>query len=107
MQCVTTSQTRCQPPTDFSFSHLADSRGNLAWTLSLPWSQQAKYNKAKQVPFKSHGKTAGSTRAVTLDGGAGLFRFLEVAGAGHMVPTDQPKVALDFFTRWIRNESFE
>ncbi|GAA5868650.1 hypothetical protein JCM8547_003768 [Rhodosporidiobolus lusitaniae] len=86
---------------------MCNSRGNLAWTLALPWSHQTQYNKGKLIPFKSNGKTAGSTRAVTLDGGAGLFRFLEVAGAGHMVPTDQPEVALDFFTKWINNKSFE
>ncbi|BGP38602.1 hypothetical protein JCM10449v2_002537 [Rhodotorula kratochvilovae] len=86
---------------------MCNSRGNLAWTLAMDWTHAAKYRKAKLVDFVSHGKPAGKTRAFTPDGGAGLLRFLEIAGAGHMVPMDQPKVSLDFFTRWIRNESFE
>lgn len=73
----------------------------------MQWSQDKKYNKAKLLPFKSNGKRAGSTQAVTLDGGAGLLRYLEIDDAGHMVPYDQPEASLDMFTRWIRNESFE
>ncbi|GAA5884563.1 hypothetical protein JCM6882_005300 [Rhodosporidiobolus microsporus] len=87
---------------------MCNSKGNLAWTLALPWSKQDKYNKSKLVSFKTKdGKKAGTTRAVTTDGGAGLLRFLEIEGAGHMVPYDQPEASLDFFTRWIANESFE
>lgn len=82
-------------------------RGNLEWTLAMEWSKASKYQKAKLIPFKSSGKKAGSTQAVTLDGGAGLLRYLEINEAGHMVPYDQPEVSLDMFTRWIRNESFE
>lgn len=33
--------------------------------------------------------------------------FLEVFNAGHMVPGDQPEVALDFVTKLIRNEPFD
>ncbi|GAA5967193.1 hypothetical protein JCM11641_000473 [Rhodosporidiobolus odoratus] len=91
-----------------SADFMCNSKGNLAWTLAMSWSQQKKYGKAKMLPFVTkEGKTGGTTRAVTLDGGAGLLRYLEVDEAGHMVPYDQPEVSLDFFTRWIRNESFE
>ncbi|GAA6019418.1 hypothetical protein JCM10207_001379 [Rhodosporidiobolus poonsookiae] len=87
---------------------MCNSKGNHAWTLALPWSKQDKYNKAKLIDYKTaSGKTGGKTQAVTVDGGAGLLRFLEIYEAGHMVPYDQPEVSLDFFNRWIANESFE
>ncbi|BGP54355.1 hypothetical protein JCM8202_000788 [Rhodotorula sphaerocarpa] len=90
-----------------SADFMCNSKGNLEWTLAMEWSKASKYQKAKLIPFKSSGKKAGSTQAVTLDGGAGLLRYLEINEAGHMVPYDQPEVSLDMFTRWIRNESFE
>lgn len=101
----------------------------------MDWTHASKYRKADLIGFESNGKKAGHTKAVSPNGGAGLFRYLEINEAGHMVPygassaalsprgvrailtdmsapapsriADQPEVSLDFFTRWIRNESFE
>ncbi|GAA5857748.1 hypothetical protein JCM5353_001473 [Sporobolomyces roseus] len=82
---------------------MCNSRGNLAWTLALPWSGQNEYVQAKERTYKTlNGKKAGTTRAFAPDGGAGLFRFLEVSSASHMF--DQPEASLDFFTRWINNK---
>ncbi|GAA5868400.1 hypothetical protein JCM1840_006979 [Sporobolomyces johnsonii] len=88
---------------------MCNSRGNLAWTLGLEWSQKTAYNKAEEVKYKTlEGKVGGTTRAVVgKEGGAGLFRWLEIKEAGHMVPADQPAVSLDFFTRWINNENLD
>ncbi|GAA5938571.1 S10 family peptidase [Sporobolomyces koalae] len=84
---------------------MCNSRGNLAWTLALPWSGQNEYVTAKDKTYKTlAGKKAGVTRSYGK--GAGLFRYLSVNEAGHMVPQDQPEASLDFFTRWIRNEAF-
>jgi cathepsin A (carboxypeptidase C) len=48
-----------------------------------------------------HGKAVGEVRAAG-DGGdktAGNYTWLRVYEAGHMVPHDQPEVALKFFTK--------
>ncbi|GJN87394.1 hypothetical protein Rhopal_000343-T1 [Rhodotorula paludigena] len=90
-----------------SADFMCNSKGNLAWTNAMDWTHASKYRKADLIGFKSNGKKAGHTKAVSPNGGAGLFRYLEINEAGHMVPYDQPEVSLDFFTRWIRNESYE
>lgn len=60
-------------------------RGNLAWTLALPWAGQNDYVLAKEKTYKTlDGKKAGVTRSIGK--GAGLLRWLELGGAGHMVP---------------------
>ncbi|GAA5905554.1 S10 family peptidase [Sporobolomyces salmoneus] len=82
---------------------MCNSRGNLAWTLALPWVGQNEYVTAKEKTYTTRdGKKAGVTRSVGK--GAGLFRWLELANSGHMHPHDQPEVSLDWFTRWLRNE---
>lgn len=47
------------------------------------------------------GKAVGEVRATGDSGGktAGNFTWLRVYEAGHMVPHDQPEVALEFFTK--------
>lgn len=47
------------------------------------------------------GKPIGEVRATGDNGGktAGNFTWLRVYEAGHMVPHDQPEVALEFFTK--------
>ncbi|GAA5978794.1 hypothetical protein JCM5350_004824 [Sporobolomyces pararoseus] len=82
---------------------MCNSKGNLAWTQALPWIGQNEYVLSKAKPYRTKaGKKVGTTRSV--GNGAGLLRWLEVAESGHLTPHDQPEVALDFFTRWIRNE---
>ncbi|GAA5869162.1 hypothetical protein JCM16303_000378 [Sporobolomyces ruberrimus] len=82
---------------------MCNSKGTLAWTLALPWFGQNDYVLAEERAYKTRsGKKAGVTRS--FGKGAGLLRWLEVRGAGHLVPKDQPEASLDFFTRWINNE---
>jgi len=48
------------------------------------------------------GIKAGESRSAGGGGiTAGNITFVNVFNAGHMVPLDQPEVALDLITRWI------
>ncbi|ORY79276.1 Alpha/Beta hydrolase protein [Leucosporidium creatinivorum] len=79
--------------------------GNLAWMNVLDWSGKEDFNAAKNHSFVTKsGKKGGETRSVGK--GAGTFTYLQVYDAGHMVPYDQPEVALDFFTKWVQNKPF-
>lgn len=70
--------------TDLFIALLAH-RGTLAWTLALPWFGQNDYVLAEERAYKTRsGKKAGVTRS--FGKGAGLLRWLEVRGAGHLVP---------------------
>ena len=71
--------------------------GNKAWTLSLDWKYRDEFNLAEDHEW---GKALGLAR--TSNG----LTFLQVYDAGHMVPTDQPKVALEMITRFISGGIF-
>ena len=75
--------------------------GNQAWTEALEWPGQKDFNKAdiKDIKLDSgdkYGKIKNS----------GNFTFLQIFGAGHMVPMDQPEASLDFLNRWVGGEWF-
>lgn len=70
--------------------------GNKAWTLALEWSDSGDFNAAGDHDWQG----AGLART------AGPFTFLQVYDAGHMVPSDQPEVALDMITNFIEGGSF-
>merc|ERR1719223_1871385 len=76
--------------------------GNKAWTSKLDWDHSAEFTAA---PEHSWGKGKG-------DKGAGLattangFTFLQVYDAGHMVPADQPEVALSMIQNFISGGEF-
>ncbi|PBP22713.1 putative carboxypeptidase Y [Diplocarpon rosae] len=75
--------------------------GNQAWTEALDWPGQKGFNEAeiKDIELDSgdkYGKIKNS----------GNFTFLQIFGAGHMVPMDQPEASLDFLNRWVGGEWF-
>ncbi|PBP28763.1 putative carboxypeptidase Y [Diplocarpon rosae] len=75
--------------------------GNQAWTEALDWPGQKDFNEAeiKDIELDSgdkYGKIKNS----------GNFTFLQIFGAGHMVPMDQPEASLDFLNRWVGGEWF-
>jgi cathepsin A (carboxypeptidase C) len=75
--------------------------GNQAWTEALEWPGQKSFNKAKIEDIKlDNGEKYGNIKT------SGNFTFLQVFGAGHMVPMDQPEPSLDFLNRWIGGEWF-
>lgn len=75
--------------------------GNKAWTVELPWHGKDHFKAAEDVDWLSPaGKKVGELRS-TEDG---QFAFLRVAGAGHMVPYDQPEASLEMLNQWVHNE---
>ncbi|ORX51196.1 peptidase S10, serine carboxypeptidase [Hesseltinella vesiculosa] len=74
--------------------------GNKAWTLELPWSRKDEFRGLKDIDWvNDDGQKIGEVRS-TKDG---LFSFLRVNGAGHMVPYDQPEAALQMLNQWLSN----
>lgn len=74
--------------------------GNRAWVDVLPWSGSEEWAAAKETTWSVDGEAAGSVTTV------GPLTFLRVFDAGHMVPMDQPKRALDMITRFSRRKPF-
>ncbi|CAL1392286.1 unnamed protein product [Linum trigynum] len=70
--------------------------GNWNWVHAMKWSGQEQFDGASTVPFM-----VGSTKAGELKG-YGPLHFLKVYNAGHMVPMDQPKVALEMLQSWMQ-----
>lgn len=73
--------------------------GNQAWTLQMPWTGQDGFQKATPADWKGQGLARVNPDDKKLT-------FLQVYDAGHMVPADQPKVALDMIATFLKGESF-
>ncbi len=76
--------------------------GNQAWTEALEWPGKTAFNRAeiKDLTLAGATKEYGKVKA------SGNFTFMQVYGAGHMVPMDQPENSLDFLNRWVAGEWF-
>ncbi|KAH7267208.1 Alpha/Beta hydrolase protein [Fusarium redolens] len=74
--------------------------GNQAWTDKLQWSGQKDFSHAKIKNLEHNGKEYGKVKS------SGNFTFMQIYGAGHMVPMDQPEASSDFFNRWLSGEWF-
>jgi len=72
--------------------------GGEFWTYSMPWPHQAAFDAAPFSPWVINGKTVGYTRS------SNNFTFVEVLQAGHMVPHDQPAVALALLQRFLQHQ---
>ncbi|KAK9168616.1 hypothetical protein Syun_000756 [Stephania yunnanensis] len=72
--------------------------GNYRWVNAMEWSGQQNFTANPNVPFNVDGAEAGLLKSY------GPLSFLKVHDAGHMVPMDQPKAALEMLTRWTRGE---
>ncbi|CAI0454351.1 unnamed protein product [Linum tenue] len=70
--------------------------GNWNWVHAMKWSGQEQFDGASTVAFM-----VGSAKAGELKG-YGPLHFLKVYNAGHMVPMDQPKVALEMLQSWMQ-----
>ncbi|KAJ3552650.1 hypothetical protein NM688_g4041 [Phlebia brevispora] len=83
--------------------------GNERWMENLDSLFQEEFKRSRPIPWMTVGSgvKAGEVRYAGGDGRtAGNMTFVKVFQAGHMVPHDQPKAALDLFTRWIFNVPF-
>eukprot|EP00397_Hematodinium_sp_SG-2012_P023478 GEMP01024394.1.p1 GENE.GEMP01024394.1~~GEMP01024394.1.p1 ORF type:complete len:471 (+),score=123.55 GEMP01024394.1:77-1489(+) len=69
--------------------------GNKHWTLKLKWDGKAGFNQAADEPYMVNKAQAGRRRSFK-----GLS-FLQVYQAGHMVPMNQPEVALQMINEFI------
>ncbi|SGZ24162.1 BQ5605_C023g09710 [Microbotryum silenes-dioicae] len=71
------------------------------WTTAMKWSGQDQYSKAPFHEFRMpNGTVVGLTKS------SGPLTYLEVEGAGHMVPRDKPDEALEMIKTWIRGDQF-
>ena len=76
--------------------------GNQAWSLALEWPGQKAFQAATVKDLKlDNGDKYGKFR-----NGGGNLTFMQIFGAGHMVPMDQPEASLDFYNRWLGGEWF-
>ena len=71
--------------------------GNRAWTLGLDWDHSKEFNDAEDHEW---GDKSGLART------ANGFTFLQVYDAGHMVPSDQPEVALEMIKNFVNGGTF-
>ena len=71
--------------------------GNQAWSYALEWNGGDAFRSAEEHEW---GDAKGLAR--TAEG----LTFLQVYDAGHMVPSDQPEVALDMLKVFLSGESF-
>merc|ERR1712187_540190 len=69
--------------------------GNKKWTLAMEWPHKDEFNEAEDAPY-----TVGNSQSGRLRTSNG-FHFMQVYQAGHMVPMDQPEVALQRFNDFI------
>ncbi|KAL1354954.1 hypothetical protein AAHE18_05G080700 [Arachis hypogaea] len=72
--------------------------GNSRWVHAMEWSGQKEFGAASTVPFLVNGAAAGTLKS------HGPLAFLKVNEAGHMVPMDQPKAALQMLTNWMQGK---
>ncbi|XP_020214792.1 serine carboxypeptidase-like [Cajanus cajan] len=70
--------------------------GNSRWVQAMEWSGQKAFGTSPTVKFVVDGAEAGSLNSY------GPLSFLKVYKAGHLVPMDQPKAALQMLKNWMR-----
>ena len=71
---------------------------------SLQWSGNSEWREAAKAVWRIHGtdvQPAGYAKK------SGDFVYVVVRGAGHFVPYDQPKRALDMITRFIDDKDWQ
>ena len=73
-------------------------RGGEAWTNEIGWDGQDMFQSADYEKWYVEEEAAGEFKKVD------KFTFLRVYEAGHMVPMDQPKNALDMLKKFIEQE---
>ncbi|OWY96744.1 Serine protease [Phytophthora megakarya] len=73
--------------------------GNLAWLQALEWKGSADFNNTEAHDLIVDEESAGSVTSY------GELAFIRVFNAGHMVPQDQPVVALEMINKFYQNQS--
>jgi serine carboxypeptidase-like clade 4 len=77
--------------------------GGRDWVKNMKWDGQSDFSSkiANLKPWRVNGAVAGEFAS------QGPLTFLAVDSAGHMVPMDQPRVALEMIKTFINNKPFE
>lgn len=78
--------------------------GNRAWTLALEWNHKDEFNAAPDHQWGVNQDTEAGTAGLAKSSHG--FTFMQIYDAGHMVPTDQPKVALDMIRTFVSGGEF-
>jgi len=76
--------------------------GNRAWTLGLDWESGDEFRSAGDHEWGQGEDGVSHGLARSVDG----FTFLQVYDAGHMVPSDQPAVALKMVQDFVQGVEF-
>jgi len=74
--------------------------GGSYWVSQLPWKGNSIFNQTNWKDWHVAGSVAGKAKSAL------NLTFLKVSNAGHMVPMDQPKNALDMLKRFLKNTPF-
>ena len=82
------------------FDFICNWEGNYAWVDNMQWSGQEAWRASANGTWIVDGAAAGSAKETE------HLSFVKVSDAGHMVPLNQPKAALDLLTRFLANKSF-
>ncbi len=70
-------------------------RGGEAWTNAMDWAGKEEYNKKPYSPYLQAGKEVGQVKQTD------SLVFLRVYDAGHMVPMNQPSVAVNMLDEFL------
>jgi len=76
-------------------------RGGESWTHEVAWEGQSDFDKASYQDWNVSGKSAGDLKVNK------NLKFLRVFDAGHMVPMNQPKAALQMLNEFIGSGPLE
>jgi len=74
--------------------------GGAAWTAGMKWSGQQQFNSLPLTDWSYGGSVVGHGKSTS------GFTWLEVEEAGHMVPHDQPAVALQMLSLFLKKQPF-
>jgi len=95
---------------------VCNTAGAKRWAANFQWQGQAEFTATEMKPWTSvvdgQERKAGMFKEVNINMVAGdekatRFALVTIDRAGHMVPLDQPEVALDMLTRWLAGKSFD
>ncbi|KAJ4970212.1 hypothetical protein NE237_003311 [Protea cynaroides] len=75
--------------------------GNSRWVHAMEWSGQKKFVASPTISFTVDDEEKGQMKNF------GPLTFVKVHDAGHMVPMDQPKAALEMLKRWTQGSLAE
>ena len=78
-----------------TLDYMCNFEGARLWTKKMEWNGQSGFNSKQLVPYMMNGKQVGMYKSER------NFVYREIFDAGHMVPHDQPAVALQMLNDFI------